>query len=93
VDKYDVLRRPVITEKTDMLAERHNQFVFEVARHANKVQVRHAVEEIFKVKVVDVRTTVMPGKSRRWGRHLSRTPAWKKAIVTLVPGDRIDLFE
>jgi large subunit ribosomal protein L23 len=93
VDKYEVLRRPVVTEKSDMLAETRNQYVFEVARRANKVQVRHAVEDIFGVRVTDVRTALMPGKTRRWGRHVSRTPAWKKAIVTLAPGDRIDLFE
>jgi len=91
--KYEVLRRPVITEKTDILAEAHNQYVFEVARGANKVQIQNAVEEIFDVKVTGVRTALMPGKPRRWGRHVTRTPAWKKAVVTLAPGDRIDLFE
>jgi large subunit ribosomal protein L23 len=91
--RYEVLRRPVLTEKTDILSEQSNQYVFEVAKGANKAQIRDAVEVIFDVKVVAVRTMVMPGKSRRWGRHVSRTPSWKKAIVTLADGDRIDMFE
>jgi len=91
--KYEVLRRPIITEKTDVMAEAHNQYVFEVARRANKVQIEQAVQELFGVKVLNVRTAVVPGKPRRWGRHVSRTAAWKKAIVTLQQGDRIELFE
>lgn len=91
--KFDVLRRPVITEKTDLLAEQLNQYVFEVAKNANKNQIREAIESIFDVSVLDVRTMVMPGKPRRWGRHVTRTPAWKKAVVTLADGDRIDMFE
>lgn len=91
--KYEVLRRPVLTEKTDILGEQHNQYVFEVAKEANKAQIKDAVETIFEVKVERVRTAVMPGKPRRWGRHTSKTPAWKKAMVTLAEGERIDLFE
>jgi len=91
--RYEVLRRPVVTEKTDVMTERHNQYVFEVARDANKRQVQDAVESIFKVHVADVRTMVIPGKTRRWGRHVARTPRWKKAVVTLVAGDRIDLIK
>jgi large subunit ribosomal protein L23 len=91
--RYDVLRRPVVTEKTDVMAEQHNQYVFEVARQANKRQVQDAVEAVFKVHVTDVHTMVVPGKTRRWGRHVARTPRWKKAIVTLVQGDRIDLLK
>ena len=91
--KYEVLRRPVLTEKTDVMAELNNQYVFEVDLRASKPEIRDAVQEIFDVEVEGVRTMVMPGKSRRWGRHTSRTPSWKKAVVTLVPGDRIDLFE
>jgi large subunit ribosomal protein L23 len=93
MNKYDVLRRPVVTEKADMLGEQGNQYVFEVALGANKRQIRDAVQSIFSVDVADVRTMVMPGKSRRWGRHITKTAAWKKAVVTLRPGDRIDLFE
>ncbi len=82
-----------MTEKTDMMTELDNQYVFEVALGANKRQIRDAVQRIFEVTVLDVRTMVMPGKAARWGRHLTKTPRWKKAIVTLGPGDRIDLFE
>lgn len=89
----DVLIRPVTTEKTDIMAEQARQYVFEVARRATKQQIRQAVEATFKVDVVAVRTMIMPGKVRRWGRHLSRTPAWKKAIVTIQPGQEIRLFE
>lgn len=89
--KFDVLRRPITNEKTDVLTEAYNQYVFEVVKSANKQQVKHAVESVFSVKVTDVRTLIMPGKSRRWGRHITKTPAWKKAIVTLATGDRIDL--
>lgn len=91
--KYEVLRRPVITEKSDVMAEARNQYVFEVARGANKHQIHEAVQDLFGVTVVNVRTAIMPGKSRRWGRHVTRTPSWKKAIVTLKSGDRIELFE
>lgn len=91
--RYEVLRRPILTEKTDMMTERDNQYVFEVALAANKRQIRDAVQGIFEVTVVDVRTMVIPGKGRRWGRHLSKTPRWKKAVVTVQPGDRIELFE
>jgi large subunit ribosomal protein L23 len=91
--KLDVLRRPVVTEKTDVLAEQRHQYVFEVAREANKRQIHDAVEAVFKVRVTDVRTMIMPGKPRRWGRHVTRTPRWKKAVVTLAEGDHIDLFD
>jgi large subunit ribosomal protein L23 len=91
--KYEVLRRPVLTEKTDILGEQYNQYVFEVAKQANKTQIKDAVEAIFDVKVEVVRTMIVPGKPRRWGRHTSRTPSWKKAMVQLAKGERIDLFE
>lgn len=91
--KYDVLRRPIITEKTDLMGEQSNKYVFEVARLANKRQIGAAVEDIFEVRVLQVHTMVMPGKPRRWGRHTTKTARWKKAIVTLADGDRIDLFD
>lgn len=89
--KYDVLVRPISTEKADVLAARFNQYVFEVAKGANKRQVKEAVESLFGVTVSDVRTMVIAGQFKRWGRHLSRSSAWKKAIVTLAPGDVIDV--
>jgi len=93
MNRYEVLRRPILTEKTDVMTELNNQYVFEVALGANKRQIRDAVQGIFEVTVLDVRTMVMPGKGRRWGRHITKTPRWKKAVVTVSPGDRIELFE
>ena len=89
--KYDVLLRPISTEKADILTARFNQYVFEVAKGANKRQIKEAVESLFQVTVAEVRTMVIAGQMRRWGRHLSRSSAWKKAIVTLAPGDVIDV--
>jgi len=90
---YDVLLRPLTTEKTDVLQEQANAYVFEVAPRANKHQIKDAVQAIFGVKVLDVRTMRMPGKTRRWGRHITRSAAWKKAVVTLAAGEKIDLYE
>jgi large subunit ribosomal protein L23 len=91
---YDIIHRPVITEKSNMIMDDHNQYVFEVALSANKIQVREAVEFIFDVKVERVRTMIMPAKrarrGRTWYRRLSQ---WKKAVVTLAPGESIKLFE
>lgn len=90
--KYEVLRRPLLSEKTQALGVL-NQFAFEVALTATKVEIREAVESIFDVKVVQVRTAVMPGKDRRWGRKTVRRAAkLKKAVVTLRPGDTLDVF-
>jgi large subunit ribosomal protein L23 len=91
--KYDVLVRPITTEKTDRLTDQSNQVAFEVSTDANKRQIREAVQSIFDVRVTAVRTMIMPGKGRRWGRHLTKTPRWKKAVLTLAPGDSIDLVE
>ena len=88
-----VIRRPIaLTEKANLLRERHNQVVFEVARTANKLQIRDAVQKLFKVQVMDVNTMVMRGKDRRMGRGYAKTQNWKKAIVTLKEGDSIDFF-
>ena len=93
---YDVIRRPLITEKTAEMAETQNKYVFEVAREANKIQVKEAVEEIFELegKVLKVSTMVMPAKrGRRGANEYIRSRAWKKAIVTLEDGVSIELFE
>ena len=88
-----VIRRPIaLTEKATLLREKNNQVVFEVARNANKLQIRDAVQKLFKVQVTDVNTMVMRGKDRRMGRGYARTQNWKKAIVTLKAGDSIDFF-
>jgi large subunit ribosomal protein L23 len=90
---YDVIRRPIVTEKTNRLSSDHNQYVFEVAPNANKIQIREAVEVIFDVDVTDVRTMVMPAKRGRRGRSwYIRARQWKKAVVTLEPGQTIELF-
>lgn len=89
---YEVLRRPVITEKNTLLIE-HNKYTFEVARSANKPQIKEAVEKAFKVKVSSVNVIHVPGKMRRAGRRRGMTSSWKKAVVTLEPGNKIELFE
>ncbi len=87
-----VLRRPIVlTEKSNLLREK-NQVVFEVARAANKIQIKEAVQSMFNVKVLDVNTMVVRGKDRRMGRGYAKTQNWKKAIITLGEGDTIDFF-
>ncbi|MDP6945849.1 MAG: 50S ribosomal protein L23 [Myxococcota bacterium] len=90
---YTVLKRPVNTEKTRDAHDVSNQYVFEVLPSANKIQIRQAVEEIFGVRVTDVRTINVRGKTRRFRRGIGKKPNWKKAIVTLRDGDIIDVFE
>ena len=89
---YEVLRRPLITEKNAAL-QVENKYAFEVAGEANKLQIKQAVEKAFKVKVTTVNVITVPGKTRRIGRRQVLTQPWKKAIVTLKPGDKIGLFE
>jgi large subunit ribosomal protein L23 len=89
---YQVLRRPIITEKNTVLQER-NKYAFEVAEKANKHQVKQAVEKAFKVKVVGVNVLTVPGKTRRVGRRQVKTSPWKKAVVTLEAGQKIEFFE
>ncbi len=93
MDPYEVLRRPILTEKNTLLMNRNNQYTFEVDMRANKVQIREAVELAFGVQVVDVRTCIVPGKPRRRGRVIGSSKPWKKAVVTLAPGERIDIFQ
>ena len=90
---YDIIRRPVITEKTDQLTEELNVYVFEVDIRANKPMIKEAVESIFDVDVVKVRTAIMPAKmGRRLRKVFIRKKEWKKAYVTVAPGQNIDLF-
>jgi len=90
---YDIVRAPLITEKGTMVNAEGNQVVFRVRRDANKDEIRHAVESLFKVKVEKIRTLNVLGKIRRVGRNAGRRPDWKKAYVTLAAGQRIDFFE
>lgn len=101
-----VIKRPLLTEKSARLRETGGnavapaegetyaqKIVFEVARDANKIDIRRAVEQLFKVSVTDVRTLVVRGKVKRVGRFTGQRPSWKKAFVTLKPGDNIEFFE
>ena len=105
-DAQSVIRRPLLTEKSARLRETGGaagahpegveyaqQVVFEVARDANKIEIRSAVQTLFRVTVTDVRTLVVRGKEKRVGRYSGRRPSWKKAFVTLKPGDNIEFFE
>lgn len=90
---YEVLKRPILTEKSAYQSDELNRYTFEVDVRANKHQVRQAVEEVFDVKVVDVNMMNVRGKTRRLGRHMGRRPSWKKAIITLADGESISFFE
>lgn len=90
---YDVIKRPVITEKSVEMAEVYNQYVFEVDQRANKIQIADAIMRVFDVDVLSVRTMVMPAKRGHRGRRVyTRQGAWKKAVVTLPPGQTIAAF-
>ena len=90
---YEVIKRPLVTEKGVTKKESERTLCFEVAPDANKVQVRKAVEGIYKVKVADVTTVKNAGKTKRLGQRVGRRSDWKKAYVTLKPGEKIDIFE
>ena len=90
---YEVLRRPILTEKTSYQADELGRYTFEVDVRANKQQIRSAVEGVFDVTVEQVRVMNVHGKTRRFGRHVGRTSEWKKAIVTLAEGESISFFE
>ena len=89
-----IIRRPIIlTEKSSRLRDQGNKVIFEVHPDANKIQIKNAIQSLFKVGVVDVNTLVMRGKERRMGRGYARLRNWKKAVVTLKPGDEIQFFD
>jgi large subunit ribosomal protein L23 len=89
----EVIRRPVVTEKSTVLASTNNQYVFEVDKNANKLQIKEAVEMAFDVNVIAVNTLTVPGKMRRVGKNRGMTSPWKKAIVSVQHGQKIELFE
>lgn len=89
---YQVVKRPLITEKATIMKER-SKYAFEVTKAANKQQIKEAVETAFKVNVVKVTVMSVPGKMRRIGRRQALTPVWKKAVVTLEQGQKIEFFE
>lgn len=90
---YEVLKRPLLTEKTNLQGDTENRYSFEVDRRANKMQVKDAVEKAFNVQVLAVNIINVASKQRRLGRQIGHRPAWKKAIVKLAAGQRIQLFE
>jgi len=93
MDAYEILRRPIVTEKSNLQSDTLHRYTFEVDVRANKEQIRDAVEHVFNVKVLAVNVTHVRGKQRRWGRILGSTKDWKKATVTLAEGQTIQLFE
>ncbi len=93
MNAHDVIRRPLVTEKSNIGREEQNLVTFAVDPRANKHEIRRAVELLFDVRVVAVRTMRMPRKTRRVGRFVGRKPAWKKAIVKLAAGQAIEFFE
>ena len=90
---YEILRRPLTTEKTNRLKDELRQYAFEVDGRATKPQVKEAVENAFKVTVLDVNVMIVSRKRRHFGRRVVYKPAWKKAVVTIAANQRIDLFE
>jgi large subunit ribosomal protein L23 len=93
VDIFQVIKEPHITEKATLQKELANQISFKVHKKANKIEIRKAVETLFKTKVIDVRTINNLGKKRRIGRSMGKKSDWKKAIVTLAPGENVEFFE
>ena len=90
---YQVIKQPLITEKANILKEKENKVSFVVDRGANKAEIKEAVERLLKVKVLKVHVSNMKGKPRRIGRTMGKRSDWKKAVVTLRPGDHIEFFE
>ena len=90
---YDIIKTPLITEKSTILEEKENKYAFLVDSRANKDEIKRAVEEIFKVKVIRINTSYLRGKIKRVGRHSGKTRDMKKAILTLKEGEKIEIFE
>ena len=91
--EYDIIRGPVVTEKTTLQKELNNQVTFKVDKRANRMEIKAAVEKTFNAQVAQVRTIQVKGKVKQRGRIVGKRKDWKKAIVTLMPGQRIDFFE
>lgn len=90
---YDIVRGPVVTEKTTLQKEISNQVTLRVDKNANRVEIKDAVEKTFNAKVKQVRTIQVKGKVKQRGKIIGRRKDWKKAIITLIPGQKIDFFE
>ncbi len=92
-DLYRIIKRPLITERGTHLREKENKYFFEVAKRANKLEIKRAIESLFRVHVTSVHTISLRGKEKKVGRFAGKTPDWKKAVVTLKQGDSIDFIE
>jgi large subunit ribosomal protein L23 len=90
---HEIIIRPLITEKTSIQKEMFNKVSFEVDRRANRIEIKQAIESIFNVRVASVKTMQITGKTKQRGRITGKRRDWKKAIVTMMPGERIDFFE
>ncbi len=90
---YDVIKKPLVTEKSTIEKDSHNVIALEVNRDANKIEIKQAVEKLFKVEVTDVNTINVAGKVKRVGKHTGKRSNWKKAYVTLKEGSNVDFFE
>jgi large subunit ribosomal protein L23 len=93
MDIYRIIREPHIAEKANLVKEKYNQITLKVDKRANKIEIKEAVEKIFKKKVIEVNTINVEGKKRRVGRNIGKKNDWKKAIVKLAPGENIEFFE
>lgn len=93
MESYRIIKRYLLTEKSTLAKEKDSKYFFEVDPRANKVEIKEAVERFFKAKVEDVHVMNVPGKKKRFGRRIGQTKPWKKAIVTLVPGAKIEIFK
>jgi large subunit ribosomal protein L23 len=93
MDIYRIIREPHIAEKANLVKEKYNQITLKVDKRANKIEIKNAVEKIFKKKVLEVNTINMEGKTKRVGRNIGKKSDWKKAIVKLAPGENIEFFE
>jgi large subunit ribosomal protein L23 len=93
MELYSVIKKVLITEKSTIVKDEWNQYIIAVDNRANKIEIASAVEKLFKVKVLKVRTMNMFGKKKRVGKTIGEKPSWKKAIVTLAEGNRIEIYE
>ncbi|MBN1627256.1 MAG: 50S ribosomal protein L23 [Deltaproteobacteria bacterium] len=93
MDIYRIIKEPHIAEKANLVKDKSNQITLKVDKRANKIEIKSAVEQIFKKKVLAVNTINVDGKKRRMGRNIGKKPDWKKAIVKLAPGENIEFFE
>lgn len=93
MNMYSIVKKPVVTEKSTIARDEDNKYLFEVDRGATKIDIRNAVEKLFKVTVLNVHTANVSGKKKRVGRVVGRRRSWKKAVVTLAPGSSIEVHE